>query len=160
MRAHRALAGRCLRAGLLEEAEAAVKKALDLNPQGELAHCYLGMVYLAQRRLEDAQETFQQEGHDTFRLLGLALVHHARGRPAESDAALRELIEKNAVGGAYHIAEGYAYRGEANCAFKWLERAYTQRNPGLGMMKVSPLLRNLHADPRWQLFLEKMGLAD
>jgi len=27
------------------------------------------------------------------------------------------------------------------------------------MTKVSPLLQNLHADPRWQPFLEKMGLA-
>jgi hypothetical protein len=27
-------------------------------------------------------------------------------------------------------------------------------------MKRDPLLRNLHGDPRWQRFLEKMGLAD
>jgi DNA-binding winged helix-turn-helix (wHTH) protein len=29
-----------------------------------------------------------------------------------------------------------------------------------GSNAFQPLLRNLHADPRWQLFLKKMGLAD
>jgi len=40
-----------------------------------------------------------------------------------------------------------------------MERAYAQRDPGLSMMKVDPLLHYLHADPRWQPFLEKMRLA-
>jgi hypothetical protein len=40
-----------------------------------------------------------------------------------------------------------------------MERAYAQHDPGLISMKVDPLLRSLHADPRWQPFLEKMGLA-
>jgi hypothetical protein len=105
-------------------------------------------------------DEFQREGHDTFRLLGLALVQHARGRSAESDAALRELIDQNAAGGAKQIAEAYAYRGEADLAFEWLERAYAQRDPGTGMVKVAPRLRSLHGDPRWQPFLVKMGLAD
>jgi hypothetical protein len=35
-----------------------------------------------------------------------------------------------------------------------------QRDAGTGMAKVSPLLRGLHGDPRWQPFLVKMGLAD
>jgi hypothetical protein len=92
-------------------------------------------------------------------MLGLALVQHARGRRAESDAALQELIEQDAAGSAYQIAEAYAYRGQPDLAFEWLERAYEQRDAGVIMTKVSPLLRNLHADPRWQAFLERMGLA-
>ena len=113
---------------------------------------------MAHGRLEDALETFKDETSATHRLLGLALVHHARGRPAESDAALQELIAKDASESAYQIALIYAYRGEANLTFEWLERAYMQRDTGLSGMKVSMLLRNLHDDPRWQPFLEKMGL--
>jgi tetratricopeptide (TPR) repeat protein len=115
---------------------------------------------MRQERLDEAQEMFQREADDTFRLLGLTHVHHARGRSAESAAALRELIEKDSAGAAYQIALGYAYRGETDLAFEWLERAYVQRDPGVGSTKVSRLLRNLHGDPRWQPFLEKMGLAD
>jgi hypothetical protein len=40
-----------------------------------------------------------------------------------------------------------------------MERAYAQHDPGLISMKVDPLLHRLHEDPRWQPFLEKMGLA-
>jgi hypothetical protein len=44
--------------------------------------------------------------------------------------------------------------------FEWLERAYARRDPGVSGIKVDPLLRPLHADPRWSVFPHKMGLAD
>jgi len=64
------------------------------------------------------------------------------------------------VEAAYQVAEVYAARGEVDLAFAWLERAYDQRDGGLSQMKPDPLLRSLHADPRWFPFLRKMGLAD
>jgi tetratricopeptide (TPR) repeat protein len=155
----RTLARLCVFSGALEEAETAAKKALELNPQGGLTNLWLGLVCMNQGRLEESLELVQRESHETFRLLGLTVVKHASGRHAESDAALHELIEKNAAGGAYQIARAYAYRGETDLAFEWLERAYTQRDPETGMVKADPLMRDLSGDPRWQPFLEKMGLA-
>ena len=35
-----------------------------------------------------------------------------------------------------------------------------QRDGGLAWTKVDPFLRSLHADPRWNPLLRKMGLAD
>jgi hypothetical protein len=32
---------------------------------------------------------------------------------------------------------------------RWLDRAYTEREVGFAFVKVEPLLRNLHGDPRW-----------
>ena len=95
-----------------------------------------------------------------FCLQGLALVEYAQGRRAKSDAALRSLIDKYAHESAYQVAEVYAYRGKADAAFQWLERAYAQRDPGLSGIKSNALLRSLHGDPRWRPFLVKMGLAD
>jgi hypothetical protein len=54
----------------------------------------------------------------------------------------------------------YGYRNDKEHAFEWLERTYAQRDPGITYMKMDPFLRNLHDDPRWRPFLEKMGLAD
>ena len=127
--AQRSLARLSLEAGLLEEAEAAAEKALELNPQGRLTHYWLGLVRLRQGRLDEALEAFQREGHDVFRLFGLAMAQHTGGRPAESDASLQELINSDATGSAYQIAEAYAFRGETNVAFEWLERAYEQHDP-------------------------------
>ncbi len=159
MSAHRSLGARCLGAGLLDEAEAVVKQAIEFNPQGGLLHAWLGRVHLAQGRIEEARGVFQGEVVEYFKLQGLALVAHAQGQRVESDTALHRLIDRHAQESAYQVAEVYAYRGETSVAFQWLERAYTQRDPGLSGIKSNVLLRSLHGDPRWQLFLEKMGLV-
>ncbi len=159
MSAQRSLGAQCLRAGLLDEAEAVVKKAIEFHPQGGLLHSWLGRVHLAQGRIEEARTAFEAEVIEYFRLQGLALVEHAQGRQAKSDAALRGLIDKYAQESAYQVAEAYAYRGELDLAFQWLERAYAQRDPGLSSIKSNAMLRSLYGDSRWQSFLEKMGLA-
>jgi serine/threonine-protein kinase len=58
----------------------------------------------------------------------------------------------------YQIAEVYAWRGERDQAFEWLERCYREHDSGLLLMAFDPLLRDLHADPRWKALLEKMRL--
>ena len=101
-----------------------------------------------------------REPEEWARLWALAIIHHAEGHRAESDTALQALIAKYQDGAAYQVAQVYAARSELELAFQWLERAYDQRDPGVAEMKCEPLLRSLHADPRWEAFLRKMGLAD
>ena len=93
----------------------------------------------------------------------MAIVQHALGDAEASEAALQALIECCGVGGdyigmEYQVATVYAYRGEINKAFDWLERAYDARDSGLTDLLVDPLLAKLHDDPRWESFLDKMGL--
>ena len=59
---------------------------------------------------------------------------------------------------AYQIAQLYAFRGETDKSFEWLERAYDQRDAGLTVLKTDPLLKNLHHDPRYVGLLKKMRL--
>jgi len=99
------------------------------------------------------------ESNELFRLLGLAIIQHARGRAEASNAALDELVGKHASGNALQIAQAHAFRGEADAAFEWLERGFAERDPGLIDMKPNPLFRNLHTDARWPPFLHKMGLS-
>jgi len=54
----------------------------------------------------------------------------------------------------------YASRKDFDGAFEWLERAYRQHDPGLAWSKSDSLLIPLHADPRWPVFLKKIGLSD
>jgi serine/threonine protein kinase/cytochrome c-type biogenesis protein CcmH/NrfG len=139
------------------ESEAALRKAIELAPQRILARSWLARALLAQGRLEEAREEAEQEGERVYRLLALVAIYHAQGRVADSDAALRTLIESEASNGAFQIAEAHAARNEVGAAFGWLERAHAQRDPGLAEIKGSTLLRSLHGDPRWNAFLEKMG---
>lgn len=146
--------------GHLDEAVVTFKKLIELNPHYANAHGFLGQVYMAQSRSLDALAEMERETHPAFRLQDMALVLHTLGRARESDAALTELIAKNSADAALQIAEIYAFRREANAAFYWLEQAYAQRDSGLFLVKVDPLLRNLQRDPRWAVFVNKMELTD
>ena len=146
--------------GRLEQAELALHKAIELSPHKRTrVHYLLSRVQCLRGRLDDALREVRLESHEAFRLLGTALVQHARGRKSEAATALREMTRKYANGGAYQIAEAHAQMGDVDAAFEWLERAYDQRDAGLASMKIDPLFRSLHADPRWQPWLERMGFA-
>lgn len=159
-RAHRVLGSRYLHAGLLDDAQRSTCAALALNPTGGLAHYWLGMIELSRSRFEPAREAFRQERNAALRLLGLAVAEHALGNAAAARANLQELIAQHAVGGASQIARAYAYQGDADAAFDWLERADRERDPGLIEINADLLMRNVHTDPRWQAFLRKLGLIE
>ncbi len=81
------------------------------------------------------------------------------GRTAESDAALIELIEKAEHVAAIEIAYVLAYRGDVDRAFAWLDKAVQQNQPSLRGFTGTFLFENLHDDPRWLPFLERVGMS-
>jgi hypothetical protein len=89
-----------------------------------------------------------------------AVAYYALGRQKEADAALSELIAKYHAHGAYVIAQVYAFRKQSNEAFQWLDQAYAQRDSGLIGTNVDPLLKTLHNDPRFAVFLKKIQLPN
>ena len=54
----------------------------------------------------------------------------------------------------------FAWRGDNDSAFEWLERARGNSETGLANVASHYTFRNLHDDPRWQPFLTKIGQAD
>jgi adenylate cyclase len=95
-----------------------------------------------------------------FRLYGTAMAEHTLGHDPESREALKTLVDKYGKEAAYQIAEAYAWRGETDHAFEWLERARVQRDAGLSSVKFDPFLRSLHSDPRYHVLLRMMELPD
>jgi TolB-like protein/cytochrome c-type biogenesis protein CcmH/NrfG len=142
----------------LDEAAASLREALLLAPGIIRGQYFLGWVLLAQGDAKGALVAMEQENGDYYRLTGITVVQHALHNAGESDAALKELIENRELESHYQIALAYAYRGDINTSFEWLQRAYDIRDSGLNKMLVDPLLANLHDDPRWMTFLDKMGL--
>ena len=144
-------------AGRLEEAIASTQTALDLSPGRISAQNLLATIYLLHGEPETALEAIRQESLEAWRLVGLVMVHHALGQPAESDAALSRLMEEYEEGWAYNIAYALAYRGEADHAFEMLGKAVEYNDPGLTDMAIEPMFANIHDDPRWLPFLESVG---
>jgi serine/threonine protein kinase/tetratricopeptide (TPR) repeat protein len=146
-----------LAANRIPEAEAALRKEIELAPQRIQGHSQLAFVLLEQGRLDEALAEAELETDTAYRHLTLAAVHQARGERVESDRELAGLIGEGEYC-AFQIAEAHAARREADAAFVWLERAHALRDPGLAELNCSHLLHALHGDPRWAVFLKKMGL--
>jgi TolB-like protein len=146
-------------AGRFDESAVASRHLLELNPGYAGAGARLAYsLLLTDKRLE-ALTAAEAEADESWRLSTLPAVYWALGRHFESDQTLRQLEQKYAAGCAYNIAHMYAYRGDADAAFAWLDRAYRQRDGGMVESKVHPLLGSLHADPRYQALLVEMKLA-
>jgi hypothetical protein len=99
---------------------------------------------------------------EAYRLSGSAMAFFALGRKADSDSALAQMAKGQADHDPFHIALVYAFRGESDDAFKWLDRAYAQKGGGnnLAYIKTYPAFRKLEGDPRYEAFLKKMNLPD
>jgi TolB-like protein/DNA-binding winged helix-turn-helix (wHTH) protein/thioredoxin-like negative regulator of GroEL len=146
--------------GQLSEAESAMQAALALNAKLPSANAMMGQILIARGRPTDALATVQREPADADRRWGLALAYQALGRKADADAALAAMERWDAEMNAFLIAEIYAYRGELDQAFAWLERAQRQRDMGLMALKTDPIMNNLRGDPRYKALLVKMNLLD
>jgi TolB-like protein/DNA-binding winged helix-turn-helix (wHTH) protein len=144
--------------GQLDEAAADSKKALELNPDVWPGPVVLSQIYVMHGQPQDALPEIELVRYDPSRAFLYAIAYHALGWKKKSDAALSKLIAKYHTGSAFQITEVYAFRNQPDEAFKWLDRAYAQRDGGLIGTKVDPLLKNLHSDPRYTAFLKKMNL--
>jgi TolB-like protein/DNA-binding winged helix-turn-helix (wHTH) protein/Tfp pilus assembly protein PilF len=144
--------------GRYDEAKAALDKAEELNAQLSSLHLTRAQVLFAEGHTQEAIAEVEKETGDWEKLSGQALAYAAAGRTQESDTALHKLIAKYQYDAAYQIAQVYAYRGEVDKAFVWLDRAYVQRDPGIPECATDPLLKSLRADARYSKLLSKLHL--
>jgi TolB-like protein/DNA-binding winged helix-turn-helix (wHTH) protein len=155
---HLAMAYELYLAGRHEEAMASLQKAEELNPRLSSLHLTRGKVLFSQGHLQEALNEIEKESGEWEKLSGEALVYHLLGRHADSDRALQKLIATHQNDCAYQIAEAYAFRGETEKAFRWLERAIRQRDPGTPELRNGPLVKSLRQDPRYTAILEEIHL--
>jgi len=148
-------------AGRLEEAEATFRRVLELSSDYTACRYHLGETLLLAGRPREALETWETVADDAYRIKGHALAHFTLGNREAADEALAELTERFGAQWPSEIAHVHAWRGEPDAAFDWLEREYeTYGAGGWGEWKLQPLYANLHDDPRWQAFLERVGATD
>ncbi|MBL8524233.1 MAG: TIR domain-containing protein [Betaproteobacteria bacterium] len=157
---HRLLAMALFSAGKLEDAVKRLRQSLEVSPDSIATRHVLAMVLSAQGRHQEALAEAMQEKAEWARLTALSLVKWEMGTPGdlkESDEALAELIAKHAGHSAAQISHLHAGRGDADGTFEWLECAYEQRDAGLSYIIAAPFFDPIKHDPRWPVFVKKMG---
>ena len=156
---HGALAFGYGRTGRLDEAIASYRTALTLSP-GRIGTQYnIGELLLRKGEPAAALEAVLHEADESWRRVGLPMAYHSLGRQSDSDSALADLIAHDANEWAYNIAYVFAWRGEIDRAFQWLDRAVAYRDPGLVEVNSDPMFASIRHDPRWLPFLRRIGRA-
>jgi serine/threonine-protein kinase len=144
--------------GEFAAAHAALHRALEIQPKSIYVPARLGTLELLEGHASQALATFRPMEMDDYRLSGIALAEHSLGHARESQQALDELIARYAQVDAYQIVQNYAWRGDKDRAFAWLERAYRQHDSGLMEVTHDPLLASLRGDARFAALLAKLHL--
>jgi TolB-like protein/Tfp pilus assembly protein PilF len=142
-----------------DAAEASLRQVIEQNPSFPGAHYELGRVLLAKGDAPAALATFEAEPSAAWRSFGLPLAYFAARRTDDANKALAELV-RDSAGSEMQVAETYGYFGDANAAFKWLDAAVTQKDPGILWLRFNPLLGGIEKDPRYRALLRRLGLPD
>lgn len=134
---------------------------LEMDANFYPAYERLGEAYEQIEMYEQAIAAFQQaitlsEGS----LFSVAQLGHAYALSGRSEEA-RKVVEDLQVrlNREYLIAWVYAGLGEKDQAFKWLEKAYEERDSSMVYLKVDPKLDSLRSDPRFADLLRRVGLS-
>jgi len=145
--------------GRYDTAIASYHTVLSLSPGRGGAHSQLGSALLLKGDAPAALAEIEQEKNEEYRMNSLPMAYCALGRKADAAAALDALIAKYEKDFAYNIAYVYAFCGEADKAFEWLDKAVAYKDPGLTEIAAQNLFDKIRSDPRWLPFLRKIGKA-
>jgi DNA-binding winged helix-turn-helix (wHTH) protein/tetratricopeptide (TPR) repeat protein len=152
--------------GQYETAINHLEKTLELEPDYMPTHFVMGCTYIQHGNLRKAIEEFQyvyKLDEDAYMALGfMGYAHALAGQRAEAenllniltDLSLRKYVSPYSLG-VIHL--GLGRRDET---IDILERLYQERNDWLVWLKVSPELRTLRDDPRFEDLLNRLGFLD
>jgi len=141
--------------GRFEEAEANGKIARALGMRLDYS---IAKTKLQQGRADEALLVFEQmDGRNHQKLHAMAMALYSLGRQAEFEATFAELRKRWGDEQPIFIALVYSWAGDTDSAFAWLDRAIEKEAFAVIRVYASQFFRNLHADPRWDAMLERIG---
>jgi TolB-like protein/Flp pilus assembly protein TadD len=145
--------------GKYAEAQRETERALQLQPGADGFSSQLAFALIGQGQTGRAITAANADPNDGDRLQALAIIWYARGDKPKAQKALDEMIRGVGKIAPGLIAEVYAYRGDLDQAFAWLDRAVQARDPTAATIYEAPMdLAALRADPRFAEFCRKAGL--
>lgn len=150
--------------GRYDEAIAQYKKLVEVSPKfagawGNLAHAYEEKGMYAEAIVAAKKES-ALSGHPEH---GVALerAFQTAGRAGVVRVSLSHELQQRKEGkytSAISIADDYALLGDAENAFKWIEEAYKDHSSSLPYITTHSEFRTLRKDPRYQYWIQALGL--
>lgn len=148
-----------------DEAIEELKKALEMEPSFFLARNLVWQAYVQMGMYEEAMAwqtmtdmSKSPEARERNEILKRA-YETASWKGFERKALELEL-EKPGPVLAGSIAGLYVQIGDYDPAFKWLQRAYDNREANMVWLKINPVFDDVRSDPRFKVLLRRMRLSD
>lgn len=142
---------------------ACLREAVELSPTFSFARGQLGHAYLQQGMRDDAIAEFERAAADggARDSAQLAYAYAVVGRIQDARRLLAKLLAGDqGYPPPFHVSMAYVGLGDADEAFRWLERAYAEHDPWLGVgLNVAPAFEPLQADRRFTELVRRLGLA-
>ena len=88
------------------------------------------------------------------------MVLHRLGRHEEEQPIRQKMVDDYSQTWPAGIAMTYAWHGDRDKAFEWLDIAFERRSLYMTNLLVNPWLVPLHIDPRWEELLGRMELQE
>ncbi len=142
----------------LELARSAALRSMEGGPEGDSAPIVLAGAELLSHKPEAAIQAANRSPEPAYKRQFLAVASHDLKRPLESRAVLDEMLAKNSDDAPFQIACVYAWLGQADKAFEWLDLAIEKRDGGVADLRMEPLLRGLRNDPRYKAIEKRLNL--
>ena len=144
--------------GQYPESEEKINRFLFLHPDVGFVNSFMGEVQLRMGKPEKALEYLEKDTDPFWPLYRKSMVVYAMGNKQEADDLLKKFVADFGNIAWPNIADVYAFRGEKDEAFKWLELALKNKDSSLLEVLNYPSMKNLWGDPRWNKFLKKLRL--
>jgi DNA-binding winged helix-turn-helix (wHTH) protein/Tfp pilus assembly protein PilF len=149
-----------------DQAIAACRKTLELDPDFINAHVYLYQSYTQRGLYAEAAEEFFKFQELVGDKLYTDPANEEPLRKAFAADGIRgiwrssiDLLGKGYSVDAYAMAEYYALLGEKDNVLGWLEKAFESRNFAFVFVKANPVFDDLHKERRFQDLLVRAGFA-
>ncbi len=134
-----------------------INKALAITSR-PIYYCIQSNIYLF---LNEPDKALKSAGHsedEFWRLHAEILALWSLDRKPEANKMLNKFIKDFSDVGAFQVAEIYAWFGDQDKAFEWLDIAYVQRDQGLVEIKSSLFIKSLIHDKRYARMMTKLNL--
>jgi tetratricopeptide (TPR) repeat protein len=136
------------------------QKAAQMVSGVSLLHWDLASIYMAVKKYPEAVAEWQKALTDDGETQMASAVGEAY-KTSGITGAIRKLNEANTKQGFwFFVAVNYAALGQADEAFKALEKAYAARHGQMICLKTEPGLDPLRSDPRFQGLVKRMNFPE
>lgn len=140
------------------------KNLIELDANGYLGYLVLSMAYEQKRMYEEAIAAAKKAIGAVPGKSGEAVLGHIYATMGRKSEALKVIEEfKEAAKQSYvdptHIAAIYAGLGDAEQTLAWLEKGYQERSSWMIYLNSDPRYDWLHANPKFQGLLRRIGFT-